>query len=151
MRTGPVRDGAAPTGDEGRILLLSLVYCAILVGLILVVAAATTVHLERKRLLDLADLTALQVADAMTPDAYLARPDPANLVHLTDAAVRAAAEAHLAAAPETARFGRVDLVSATTPDGRTAVIRLRAVVDVPFAFVATDLVTIEAVARARSG
>ncbi len=151
MTTPSRGERPAPAGDDGRILLLSLVYCAILVALILVVAAATTVHLERKRLLDLADLTALQSADAMTPDAYLARPDPADLVHLTDAAVREAAEAHLAAAPETARFARVDLVAATTPDGRTAVIRLRAVVDVPFAFVATDLVTIEAVARARSG
>lgn len=149
--TAPRPHRATEPRDEGRVLLLSLVYCAILVGLILVVAAATTVHLERKRLLDLADLTALQAADAMTADAYLAAPDPAGVVHLTDDAVRQAAEAHLAAAPETARFRGVQLVDATTPDGRTAVIRLRAVVDVPFAFVATDLVTIEVLARARSG
>ena len=146
----PTRPGAEPS-DEGRVLLLSLAYCAILVALILVVAAATAVHLERKRLMDLADLTALQVADAMTDDRYFARAGGTALVTLSDDDVRAAAQDHLAAAPEADRFPHLELIEASSPDGRTAVIRLRAVAPVPFAIVARDAVTIEAVARARSG
>lgn len=135
--------------DEGRIMLLALGYCAVLVALVLVVTAATAVHLERKRLFDLADLTALAAADSMTAEDYLAHGGTG--VVLTDARVRAAAQEHLDRAPEATRFGHVQLVEATTPDGRTAVVRLRAVIAVPFAVVAREALVVDAVARARAG
>ena len=146
-RPAPPRPHPGP--DDGRILLLTLGYLAVLVALVLVVTAATAVHLQRKRLIDLADLTALAAADATTPDDYLAAG--ATGVVLTDARVHAAATDHLAGAPEAARFAAVELVAATTPDGRTAVVHLRAVIEVPFAVVAVDALTVDAVARARAG
>lgn len=126
-----MRAGRRPGGDDGRVLLLALVYGVIALVLVLVVAAASTVHLDRKRLLALADAAALDAADAIDEPAYFAATErEAGLVAvpLTDATVRAAATGYLERPQGGGRFVdlTVDLAATGTPDGTTAVVVLRA-------------------------
>ncbi|WP_315093475.1 pilus assembly protein TadG-related protein [uncultured Cellulomonas sp.] len=123
-----------PTGDDGQVMILTLGFVVVALLLITVVVSAAGVHLERKRLLALADLLALEAADAVGDDRYFAPgagqgdPDTEGLP-LTDASVRAAVDRYLrdnrGAATE---WEDVAVLSATTPDGRSAHVHLGAVV-----------------------
>lgn len=119
-----------PRGDDGQVTLLVLGYAVLAVVLLLVVATASGVHLERKRLLSLADAAASDAADAVDLGAYY-RGDGglADGPPLTDAGVRAAVLEHVGRAP-----GGADVVvgAATgTPDGRTAEAQLATRVPLP--------------------
>lgn len=112
-------------------LLLALVYGLVAVLLVLVVVAASAVHLDRKRLLGLADAAALDAADAVDEAAYFeatAQTEGIDAVPVTDATVRDSVVAYLRRQDAPSRF--VDLavdVSATgTPDGESAVVVLTA-------------------------
>ncbi|MBO0900953.1 hypothetical protein J1G42_12320 [Cellulomonas sp. zg-ZUI222] len=108
-------------------MVLSLGFAVLAILLVLVVAAATGVHLDRKRLLAVADLAALSAADQVGAR-YFAEPGDAGGVPLTDAAVRAAVEQYVRDHPDpAARWDAVRVLEASTPDGRTAVVRLGAV------------------------
>ena len=117
-----------PGDDDGQVMLLAILYGLLALLLVTAVVSATGLHLERKRLLALADLAALSGADALDTDRYYARPpdSPAELVTLSPGSVRAAVEAHLAASPAAARLEDLTVVEATTTDGRTARVTLRA-------------------------
>lgn len=155
---GPARAArrAAGRDDDGQVLVLTLAYGLLAILLVAVVVSATAVHLERKRLLALADLAALEAADALDPAAYYAGAtgDDTGPVTLTPSDVRAAVEAYLAAAPAARRFHDLTIVEATTDDGRTARVTLRAVADVPLVGPATaawsDGVELVVTARARA-
>ncbi|GIG28267.1 pilus assembly protein TadG-related protein [Cellulomonas marina] len=116
--------------DEGRIALLALGFVVVAASLVLVVTGAAGVHLDRKRLLALADLAALDAADALSASAYYAGGLPSDGLPLADAAVGAEVRDHVAAHPDPA-LGTVRVVSAGSPDGRSVVVRLAAVVPVP--------------------
>lgn len=126
---GP-RAGRRPQGEDGHVTLLVLGYVVLAVVLLLVVATASGVHLERKRLLALADAAASDAADAVDLEGYyrggtgLGQGPP-----LTDAGVRAAVGEHLGRLPA----GGDVLVGATTgtPDGRTAEVQLATRVPLP--------------------
>ena len=143
--------------DDGQVMLLSIGYGLLALLLVTVVVSATSVHLERKRLLDTADLAALAAADAIDVPAYYAGgPAPeGSLVRLTPAHVRAAVEAHLAASPEAARLTDLAIVEATTTDGRTARVTLRAVAQIPLVSAITapwaDGIELQVTAQARAG
>ncbi len=113
-RQGPL---AAPRrvgrGDDGQVMLLAIGYAVIALLLVTVVVTATGIHLERKRLLALADLTALQAADALDPDAYFSRGSGDDLVVLGDAQVRAEVTDYLTTAAADARLDGLELVEAT--------------------------------------
>lgn len=147
---------ARARGDDGQVMLLALAFGLLAILLVGVVVSATAVHLERKRLLALADLAALEAADAMEPDRYYAAPpdDPGAPVSLTPAEVRDAVEAYLADAPAAGRFADLEVVEAGTEDGRTVVVTLRALADVPLLSAATaawsDGVGLVVTARARA-
>ncbi|PPK92015.1 hypothetical protein CLV92_11859 [Kineococcus xinjiangensis] len=127
---------AAGGADEGRILLLSLAYALIAVVLVLVVGAASAVHLQRKGVLALADAAAVDAADALDPAGYYA-PDGglgAVGVPLSDASVRASAEEFLERAAAAGAGGDVAVGEGTgSPDGRTAVVVLVARLEPPWA------------------
>ncbi|MFS0703295.1 pilus assembly protein TadG-related protein [Cellulomonas sp. 179-A 9B4 NHS] len=110
------------------VLALGLAVLALL--LVTVTVSATGVHLDRKRLLALADLAALAAADEVADDRYFAggaARGPAG-VPLTDASVRAAVTDYVADHPEqAARWDGVTVLEASTPDGRSVVVRLGAV------------------------
>lgn len=138
MRARSVRGSAAvparggvPAGraraEEGRIGLLLLGLLVVLLSLALVIAGASSMYLERKRLLALADAAAAHAASALDAEAYY-RGQPGD-VPLTDASVRTAAEAFVAGAPPLLRerLTGVHVGEPTgTPDGRTARVTLTA-------------------------
>lgn len=151
-----LRDRAPGGDDEGQVLLISLGFAVLAIALVLVVGAATGVHLDRKRLLATADLAALAAADEVG-DRYFDEAtgrEPAG-IPLTDATVRAAVERYLSDHPDpAARWDGVRVLEASTPDGRTAVVRLGAVTRPPLVTWVTApwsegiTLEVEAVARA---
>jgi Putative Flp pilus-assembly TadE/G-like len=133
-RRAVVRRVAEKDGrDDGQVMILSLGFGVVAILLVLVITAATAVHLDRKRLLALADLAALSAADQVSSTYF--GPDGARAsggVPLTDATVRAAVEEYVRDHPEpAARWDGVRVLEATTPDGRSAVVRLGALTRPP--------------------
>lgn len=115
--------------DDGQIMILTLGFVVIALLLITAVASAAQVHLERQRLLALADALALDGADAVGSDRYYA---PGGDLHpglpLTDAAVRGEVEQYLRDNPDAAAaWDEFTVLSATTPDGSSAEVHLGAV------------------------
>ena len=81
-------------------MILTLGFVVVALLLLTVVVSAAGVHLERKRLLALADLLALEGADAVGDNRYFVpgrRPGGAGAggVPLTDASVRASVDRYL--------------------------------------------------------
>lgn len=149
--------GPERSGDEGQVTLLVLGFVLMAVALITVVVAATGVHLDRKRLLDLSDLASLAAADSLTDDNYFAAGSAqgATAVPLTSASVRAEVEKYVREHPDrSARWSEVRVLEAGTPDGRTVVVRLGAVSRLvlvgPLLAPWSDGVRIEATATARA-
>jgi len=115
--------------ESGQIMLLTIGVVLLALGLVLAVASASSVHLERKRLYDAADQIALDAADRLDQDLYFQRQQEGlpPAVVLSDAQVRDAVTAVLTDSPELfAGYQEVRVVSASTPDGRTAEVVLRA-------------------------
>ena len=112
-------------GDEdGSTLLLTIFYGCLALVLILVVVAATSLYLERKRLFTLADGAALVGAeafelDAVAINAHELRPE------LSSADVAVAVEDYLASAPHGA-FEGLTVTQAESIDGRSATVSLTA-------------------------
>ena len=105
-------------------------------AIILVVAFATTLYLERKRLFTLADGAALAAAEAWALDSVRVEEDRLAL-DLTEADAQRAAGDFLANA--VTDLDDVVLVSATSADGRSATVTLRSVWHAP---ISTDLVPV---------
>ena len=134
--------------EGGSTLLLTLLYGVLGISIVLVIASATTIYLERKRLFTVADGAALAAAEAWAIDSV--RVDGDRLAfELDDAAVRRAAGEYLAVAASD--LDDVELVRAASDDGRSATITLRSVWRAP---IHTDLVPtavpIEVTVTARS-
>lgn len=129
-------------------MLLTIFFCALGLALVLVVASATSLYLDRKRLFTLADGAALAGAEMWNLDEVRV-DDGALSVELDDARVLRAANDYLGDAVH--ELEAVELVEATSTDGRTATVTLRAVWHAP---ISTDLipvaVPIEVTATARS-
>ena len=125
----PVR----PHGEDGQVALLVLGYAVLALVLVLVVTAASAVHLERKRLWALADAAAGDAADAVDLEAYYGgREALVTGVPLTDEGVRAAVQEHLRRAGAAQRFEHLGVGPGTgTTDGRTAEVQLVATARVP--------------------
>ncbi|WP_226921034.1 hypothetical protein [Georgenia subflava] len=151
--------------EEGQIMLLTLAFTSLVIALVLVVASASAVHIERKRLLALADAVAADAADAVDEATYYgtgheagADPDGPTRLPLSDASVRAAVEDYLAAAPApvTGEFARLRVAEPTgTPDGTTAEVTLTALARpalVPWVLVPwSDGITLRVTSNARAG
>jgi len=123
--------------ETGSTLLLTIGYGVLGLAIILVVASATTLYLERKRLFTVADGAALAGAEAWELESVRVDDDRLAL-DLQDADVRRAAGDYLADAATD--LGDVELVSATSGDGRSATVTLRSVWRAP---ISTDLVPVE--------
>jgi len=128
-----VRDRVDRAGREtGQITLLSIAFAALALLLVTAVVSATSVHLERKHLLVLADDLALAAADSLDLDAFYGgradAPAVGAVVPLTDAGVRRSVAASLAALPGAASgLDGLQVESAVSTDGRTARVTLTAV------------------------
>src|SRR5690625_1307197 len=76
--SGPAMSRTEWCGDDGRITLLTLGFGVVLVALIAVIVAASSIHLERKSLFVLADLAAVRAADALAEARSYAEGDTAG-------------------------------------------------------------------------
>jgi hypothetical protein len=146
-------------GDAGQISLLVIGYCTIALGLLSVVASASAVHLERKRLMEVADSAALDAADALDSPLYYGGGagvgPPGTGVPLTDASVHASVGAYLRLRGAAAEFEDLSVSEPTgTPDGSTAEVTLVARVRLPLVSAALesygDGIVLRASARART-
>ncbi|WP_448810453.1 pilus assembly protein TadG-related protein [Agromyces bauzanensis] len=146
-RAGAARSRLA-CDESGSTLLLTIGYCVLGLAIVLVVASATTLYLERKRLFTLADGAALAAAESWQLDAV--RIDGDRLaIELDDADVQRAAVEYLGGAAS--GLDDIELVRAASDDGRSATVTLRSVwrapIDTPLVPVA---VPIEVTVTARS-
>lgn len=123
-------------------MLLTLGFAVLVLVLVLVVVSASAVHIERKRLLALADSVAADAADALDLDAYYSAGVPAGTpatggpttLPISDATVRAAVDGYLATAPGAVvgEFSGLRVLEPTgSPDGVTAQVTLGATVRPP--------------------
>ncbi len=145
---------AGRRGEQGQAGLLTLGFTVVAILLILVTVAITSAQLARMQLLDVADAAALDAADALDVAAYQRGVDDA--VPVSDATVRAAAEAYLAGVTRPSGLQSWAVENGTgSPDGESAVVRLSGTADLPFVGSLLDAVgssvTITVVSRARAG
>lgn len=111
-------------GDDGSILPLTIFFAFLSLVLVLVVVAATSLYLERKRLFSLADGAALVGAEAFDLGSVAATPAGARPT-LSSPDVAAAVTAYLDATP-TDEFESLVVDRAETVDGRSATVELSA-------------------------
>ncbi|WP_210479178.1 pilus assembly protein TadG-related protein [Naasia sp. SYSU D00948] len=111
--------------DEGSILPLLAGFVAIALALIVVVAGASSLYLERKRLYTLADAAALTAAQSFPLDSVAVGEDGEVRPVLTSTQVREAARSYLTSVP--APVEGLELEGAGSPDGTSAEVTLSAV------------------------
>lgn len=118
---------AAGGRDEGTIGILTLGFMVLATMLILVVSAATAVHLTKMRLSHLADELAEDAADAVDTSNYFAGGPGSADVTLAESRMLDAVTTHV----ETRGTGQLDgvtLVSVDSADGSTARVTVAIVV-----------------------
>lgn len=118
--------------DDGQITLLAIAFAMLALLLVTAVVSATGIHLERKRLLALADALSLEAADGVRDDAVYDGqgqvPVAGGVIPLTDRDVARAVDEYLADNPEAAgRFEDLAVEATVSTDGRTAEVRLSAI------------------------
>ncbi len=111
--------------EEGSALPLALVLFLIAVSFVAVAAGASALHLDRLRLLTVADGAALAAAESFRVADVVVEGDEVR-PRLQDDRVRAAA-ADAVAAADRADLTDLRLVAAGTPDGRVAAVTVSAV------------------------
>jgi hypothetical protein len=135
--------------DDGSILPLVCFYGALALLVTLLVASATSLYLERKRLFTLADGAALVGAESFSLTDVAVTPRGPR-VELTPSQIRRDVEQYLDGNP-IGRFESLTLDEATTLDGRSARVTVSAVwrPPVPTLFV-PDGLRIDATAVSRT-
>lgn len=108
--------------EDGSTLLLTIFYGMLSLALVLLVVAATSLYLERKRLFTLADGAALVGAEAFELDDVQVTPDGPR-VTLQSADVASAVTQYVAA-NEPPTLESVAVESAGSVDGRSATVTL---------------------------
>ena len=116
--------------ERGSITPLILGLTVIAMLLIAGTITVTSAHLSRMRLLDVADGAALSAANALDDAAY--DRGVGGSVPLSNASVQQAAAAYVESRPRPGSILRWRLAPGTgTPDGRTAVVALTGVAELP--------------------
>ena len=134
--------------DQGSTLLLTIFYGFLSLVLVLLVVAASSLYLERKRLFTLADGAALVGAEAFELDDVIVTPSGPR-VDLQDVDVAAAVSAYVASTPNGFESLRID--RAESVDGRSATVQLSAYWRPPIiSLLVPDGIPIEVTAVARS-
>ena len=123
-RRMPRRNAIDPRDETGSTLLLTIFYGAMALVVVMLVVAATSLYLERKRLFTLADGAALVGAEAFELSDVTVT-DGAPHVALETANVATSVEEYVAANPlESVEDLRID--DASSPDGSSAHVTLSA-------------------------
>lgn len=110
--------------EDGSTLLLTIFYGCLALVLILVVMAATSLYLERKRLFTLADGAALAGAEAFPLDAVAIEATDLR-PRLESRDVEAAVQSYLASTPH-GGFEGLTVTRAASVDGQSATVTLNA-------------------------
>lgn len=113
------------TDEEGSILPLICFYGALALLVTLIVASATSLYLERKRLFTLADGAALVGAESFALTDVAVTPSGPR-VELQPAQVRAAVRSYVSGNP-IGTFEALRVDEATTLDGRSAEVTVSAI------------------------
>jgi uncharacterized membrane protein len=110
--------------DDGSTLLLTIFFTALCLTLILMVVAATSLYLERKRLFTLADGASLVGAESFTLS-DVTKTTAGYRPTLTSSEVSASVSDYLAENPADA-FTDLRVIRAVSVDGRSATVELSA-------------------------
>lgn len=147
--TAPPPRGQGSDAGQMTVLIIGFVLLALLLAT--VVVAASSVYIEHKKLLSLADGASVAAADSFTLG-QLETGGGSPTAVLTGARVRGAAVEFLDRSSASARFSGLALGPGTgSPDGSTAVVVLSAAVHPPVVnFLVPDGIRIEASSTARS-
>jgi hypothetical protein len=147
---GP-KQSPGQSNDDGQMIVLIIGYVTLALLLVTVVIGISSVYLEHKRLLSLADGASLAAADSYTLGEVAGNGGTPSAV-LGSGRVRSVAADFIARSPSSARFSQLGISAATgSPDGSTAVVVLSAAVHPPVVnFLVPDGIRIEAVSTARS-
>lgn len=122
--------GVRARDDRGQLSILILGLTVIAMTLIIGGLAVTSVQISRMRLLDAADSAALEATDEGTERIY--DQGLGETLPLTDDVVRRSASEHLASRDRPHGVESWAVAGGTgSPDGRTAVVRLRGEADLP--------------------
>ncbi len=105
--------------DEGTIGILTLGFAVLSIMLILVISAATSVHMTRMRLADLADELAEDACDSISSDGYFTTSAGTGDVRLAQSRMSDAVVAHVMQRG-TDRLEGVRVLSVDAPDAITA-------------------------------
>jgi hypothetical protein len=106
--------------DEGSVLLMSLFAGLLCLVVVLGVAVATSLYIERKRLFTVADGAATAAAEAFTLEDVSMNGGKIS-VHLTDTQVLAEAQRYLTATSQPGSLP-IGLLSGSANDGRSATV-----------------------------
>jgi len=138
-------------GQDGQLMVMILGYVLLALLVATVVIGISSVYLEHKRLLPLADGASLAAADSYTLGEVSTQGGSPSAV-LNPARVRNVAADFVSRSPASQRFSSLAVTGATgTPDGSTAVVVLTAAVHPPVVnFLIPDGIAIEATSTARS-
>ncbi|MEE2521412.1 pilus assembly protein TadG-related protein [Pseudarthrobacter sp. J75] len=149
---GPGREQSAQEPrEDGQIMVMIIGYVTLALLVATVVMGISSVYIEHKRLLSMADGASLAAADSYTLGQLdAAAGTPAAVLHSDR--VRSVAADYLARTPSSQRFDRLAVVDTTgSPDGSTAVVVLAAAVHPPVInFLVPDGIMIEATSTARA-
>jgi len=138
MGRGPVaaeeEEAQDRQAESGQITLLILGFTIIALMLIIGGVDVTAVQLARVRLFDAADGAALDASDALDNGSAYEAGLRLGSVRITDGTVLQSATEYLDAQPRPHGISSWVLAGGSgSPDGQTAVIRLRGTVDIPIA------------------
>lgn len=139
------------TDENGQLTVMIIGYVTLALLVATVMIGISSVYLEHKRLLSLADGASLAAADSYTLGEVASQGGSPSAV-LNPARVRAVAADFVSRSPASARFQGLAVAGATgTPDGSTAVVVLTAEVHPPVVnFLVPGGIAIEAASTARS-
>ena len=124
VRIAPSHTDSRQRDDAGSILPLIVFYGFLSLVLVLLVVAATSLYLERKRLFTVADGAALVGAEAFDLDSVVIEADGPKIVLRSEDVAAAVNEYVAANTPGTLEGVRVE--AAETTDGSSATVQLSA-------------------------
>jgi hypothetical protein len=118
--------------DNGNISVLSLGFAVVVLMMVLVVSAATVVHLQQMRLMHLADELALDAADALDIERYYGgdalAPTERSAVTLAESRMRDTVSEHVNEAQARLNLDEVRVVEVRADDDTTATVTISVVV-----------------------
>ena len=145
------REAPRPGEDCGQIMLLIIGYVLLTLLLVTAVAGASSVYIEHKKLLSVADSAAVAAADSYSLDQVVGDSGVPG-ANLSQDRVIGTVTAYLDKNGIRSQFSGLAVGSGTgTPDGRTAQVTLTAVVHPVFInFLVPDGIAVTATSTARS-